>query len=103
MCGRHLKCKVANKCSNVREWLEVVVRNKMMVPSLPLLSCESSVSMEENPDSKKKIHISTLIYFCWYSVLRFPFVFVLLKNVKLTIIRGLPKEFLFCTVNDIVL
>ena len=24
-----------------------------MVPSLPLLSCESSVSMEENPDRKK--------------------------------------------------
>ena len=26
-----------------------------MVPSLPLLSCELSVSMKENPDRKKKI------------------------------------------------
>ena len=26
-----------------------------MVPSLPLLSCESSVSVKENPDRKKKI------------------------------------------------
>ena len=25
-----------------------------MVPSLPLLSCESSVSVKENPDRKKK-------------------------------------------------
>ena len=25
-----------------------------MVPSLPLLSCESSMSMKENPDRKKK-------------------------------------------------
>ena len=25
-----------------------------MVPSLPLLSCESSVSVKENPDEKKK-------------------------------------------------
>ena len=27
-----------------------------MVPSLPLLSCESSVSVKENPDRKKKQH-----------------------------------------------
>ena len=29
-----------------------------MVPSLPLLSCESSVSVKENPDRKKKIPLS---------------------------------------------
>ena len=31
-----------------------------MVPSLPLLSCESSVSVKENPDRKKKKICNTL-------------------------------------------
>ena len=44
---------VANKCLNVRERVEVVEWNKM-APSLPLLSCEWSVSVKENPDRKKK-------------------------------------------------
>ena len=30
---------------------------KWMVPSLPFLSCESSVSLKENPDRKKKLHL----------------------------------------------
>ena len=50
---RDAKCKVANKCLNVRERVEVV-KWKKMVPSLPLLSCELSVSVKENPDRKKK-------------------------------------------------
>ena len=29
-----------------------------MVPSLPVLSCESSVSVKENPDRKKKLRRS---------------------------------------------
>ena len=41
------------KCLNVRERVEVVEWKKM-VPSLPLLSCELSVSVKENPDRKKK-------------------------------------------------
>ena len=53
ICDSHLTCKVANKCLNVREGVEVVEWNKM-VPSLPLLSCELSVSLKENPDRKKK-------------------------------------------------
>ena len=53
MCDSHLTCKVANKCLNVCERVEVVEWNKM-VPSLPLLSCELSVSVKENPDRKKK-------------------------------------------------
>ena len=28
MRGSYLKCKVANKCVNVREWVEVVEKNK---------------------------------------------------------------------------
>ena len=52
ICDSHLTCKVANKCLNVHERVEVVEWNKM-VPSLPLLSCELSVSMKENPDRKK--------------------------------------------------
>ena len=31
-----------------------------MVPSLPLLSCESSVSVKENPDRKKNYSTCTL-------------------------------------------
>ena len=50
----YLICKIPNKCLNVRGWVEVVKWNKKMVPSLPLLACESSVSMKENPDRKKK-------------------------------------------------
>ena len=53
ICDSHLTCKVANKCLNVRERVEVVEWNKM-VPSLPLLSCELSVSVKKNPDRKKK-------------------------------------------------
>ena len=30
-----------------------------MVPSLPLMSCELSVSVKENPDIKKKIQVYT--------------------------------------------
>ena len=53
ICDSHLTCKVANKCLNVRERVEVVEWNKM-VSSLPLLSCELWVSVKENPDRKKK-------------------------------------------------
>ena len=55
ICDSHLTCKVANKCLNVRERVEVVEWNKMVF-SLPLLSCELSVSVKENPDRKKKNH-----------------------------------------------
>ena len=34
-----------------------------MVPSLPLLSCESSVSVKENPDRKKKKNTEYLSVF----------------------------------------
>ena len=57
-----IMCKVANKCLNVRELVEVVEWKKM-VPSLPLLSCELSVFVKENPDRKKK----TLL-FCSHSL-----------------------------------
>ena len=53
ICDSHLTCKVAHKCLNVRERVEVVEWNKK-VPSLPLLSCELSVSVKENPDNNKK-------------------------------------------------
>ena len=36
-----------------QSFVEVVEWNKM-VPSLPLLSCELSMSVKENPDRKKK-------------------------------------------------
>ena len=49
----HLTCKVVNKCLNVRERVEVVEWKKKKVPSLPLLTCESSVFVKENPDRKK--------------------------------------------------
>ena len=54
ICDSHLTCKVANKCLNVRERVEVVEWKKKMVPSLPLRSCELSVSVKENPDRKKQ-------------------------------------------------
>ena len=36
-----------------------------MVPSLPLLSCESSVSVKENPDRKKNIRMSNFVLLKW--------------------------------------
>ena len=54
ICDSRLTCKVANKSLNVRERVEVVERNKKTVPSLPLMPCELSVSVKENPDRKKK-------------------------------------------------
>ena len=53
ICDNHLTCKVANKRLNVRERVEVVERNTNMVPSLPQLSCELSLSVKKNPDRKK--------------------------------------------------
>ena len=37
-----------------------------MVPSLPLLSCESSVSVKENPDRKKKKKKMAHIASCFF-------------------------------------
>ena len=45
--------KLQNKCLNVREQVEVLEWNKKW--SLSLLSCESSMSVKENPDRKKKL------------------------------------------------
>ena len=45
----YLTCKVADKCLHVCERVEVVERNKDG-PSLPLQSCEFSVSVKENLD-----------------------------------------------------
>ena len=36
-----------------------------MAPSLPLLSCESSVSVKENPDRKKKTGWSGLYFYSY--------------------------------------
>ena len=52
ICDSHFTCKVANKCLNVRERMEVVEWNKRWSP----LSYESSMSLKENPDSNKKLH-----------------------------------------------
>ena len=41
--------------------MEVAEWNKM-VPSLPLLSCELSVSVKENPDKKKKTFLNIWEY-----------------------------------------
>ena len=56
--GSHLTCKVSNKCLNVREGVEMVERT--MVPFLPLQPYESSVSVKENPNRKKRILKSAL-------------------------------------------
>ena len=51
------RVKLQNKCLNIGEWMVVVVEwNKKWSPSLPMLSCESSVSVKENPDRKKNRH-----------------------------------------------
>ena len=68
ICDSRLTCNVANKCLYVCERMEVVEREKKMVPSLPLLSCESSVSVKENCDRRKKLIYRTLLddCFCWF-------------------------------------
>ena len=59
ICDSHLTCKVTNKCLNVRERVEVVEWNKMVL-SLPLLSYELPVSVKENPNRKKYIYIVSI-------------------------------------------
>ena len=50
----HLTCKVANKCLNVRERVEVAEWNKRWSPPFP--GCPVIVSVcEENPDRKKSM------------------------------------------------
>ena len=48
--GSYLTCKVSNKCLNVRERVEVIDRHK----NDTLLSTESSMSVIENADRKKR-------------------------------------------------
>ena len=67
ICDSHLKCKVANKCLNVRERVEVVEWNKMF-PSLPLQSCELSVSVKENPDRKKNNNNNICVFIMMYAL-----------------------------------
>ena len=53
----HLTCKVANKCLNVLERVEVVEWNKRWSPPFPCCP-ENHQSLKENPDRKKiKSHI----------------------------------------------
>ena len=69
ICDSHVTCKVANKCMNVRERVEVVEWNKRWSPPFPCCPCESLVSVKENPDRKKKRKkiiktIMTVLKFC---------------------------------------
>ena len=54
----HLKCKVADKCLQFPERVEVVERNKM-APSLLLLSCELLVLVEVSLDKWLSIRLPT--------------------------------------------
>ena len=49
--GSHLRCKVANKCLNVCEWMKVVERNKDN-PSLFLSFCDLPVSVRKKETGK---------------------------------------------------
>ena len=49
----NLTCKVANKCLNVRQRVEVVEWNKRWSPLFPAVLCIVS-GCEENSDRKKK-------------------------------------------------
>ena len=53
ICDSHLTCKVANKCLNVRERVEVVEWNKRWSPPFPCCPV-SRQCLKENPDRKKK-------------------------------------------------
>ena len=56
------RINLQNKCLNIGERMVVVVEwNKRWSPSLPMLSCESSVSVKENPDRKKNRHINKFL------------------------------------------
>ena len=59
--GSHLKCKVASKCLDDRERVEVVERNKDG-PSLPLLSHEFSVPVKKSPAKKYMIYDKYMVY-----------------------------------------
>ena len=54
------RAKLQNKCLKVCEWVEVVEWNRRypLPPPSPMIPCQSSVSVKENPDrkNKKKIH-----------------------------------------------
>ena len=54
MRGSHLTCKVASKCLIVCERVEVLSGGEKMVPSFPLFSYESAVSVKKTLIEKKK-------------------------------------------------
>ena len=63
ICDSHRTCKVAKKCLNVHEWVEVIEWNKRW--SLPFLYCPVDCQcLEENIDRKKIIitELETVFY-----------------------------------------
>ena len=62
MRGSHLTCKVANRCLDVPEQVEVVKRNKDGSFFFSVLSRELSLSVKENSD-RKKIYLDLVFGF----------------------------------------
>ena len=78
ICDSHLTCKVANKCLNVCEWVEVVGLNKRRSPPCPCCLVESSLVVKKNLVEKKLSLFCLQIQFalqaclsltCWHLLL----------------------------------
>ena len=62
--GSNVRCKITNKCLNVREWVEMVEWNKDS-PSLFSLSCDSSESPKKTPIENTRTHTHTQYSLIW--------------------------------------
>ena len=62
LCDSHLTCKVANKCLNNREWVEVVEWNKRWSPPFPCCPV-SRQCLWKKPWQKKKCKNLVKIFF----------------------------------------
>ena len=60
ICDSHLTCKVANKCLNVREWVEKVEWNKRRFPPSPCCPVSHQCPSKKTMIEKKKCSVSIL-------------------------------------------
>ena len=66
----HLTCKAANKCLNVREWVEVVECNKRWSPPFPCCPVNRLCLWKKTP-TEKKIPLEVLYYNVLYVYVQF--------------------------------
>ena len=99
ICDSHLTCKVAHKCLNVREWVEVVEWNKKRSPPFPYCpascQCPWKKTLIEKKKKKKKRPPSYILK-CLKAASRVGLIFVLTLGSTSFVLLIFNGYFTFC-------